>query len=96
MHIVKSMLEMEKVIVFVCVSNTCRSPMAEYMFRDIIQKNGRASEFTVKSRSLTDMYEPPNSPASENGVQVCSSIGIHRLQSSSCIYRYTDDVNYRC
>jgi protein-tyrosine-phosphatase len=59
-----------KQIFFVCVSNTCRSPMAEYLFRRYLQQQGIESEFTVASRSLTTMYEPENSPASYQGVEV--------------------------
>lgn len=31
-----------KKILFVCLGNICRSPMAEYLFRDIAQKRGLA------------------------------------------------------
>lgn len=61
---------MSKLIIFVCVSNTCRSPMCEYMLRDILQKNGLDNEFTVSSRSITEDYEPENSPANERGIEV--------------------------
>lgn len=38
-----------KKIMFVCHGNICRSPMAEFIFRDLIKKQGRESEFTVCS-----------------------------------------------
>lgn len=56
-----------KLIIFVCVSNTCRSPMCEYLMRDKIAKSGLSNEFKVVSRSLSENYEPQNSPANEQG-----------------------------
>jgi hypothetical protein len=56
-----------KLIVFVCVSNTCRSPMCEYLLRDKLQKAGVAEQFHVVSRSLSEAYEPQGSPANEQG-----------------------------
>ena len=59
-----------KLIIFVCVSNTCRSPMCEYLFRDKLVKSGLDSEFSVVSRSLSTDYEPQGSPANERGLEV--------------------------
>jgi protein-tyrosine-phosphatase len=56
-----------KLIVFVCISNTCRSPMCEYMLRDQLVQAQIADKFTVVSRSLTEDYEPSGSPANEQG-----------------------------
>lgn len=67
-------VEVMKLIVFVCVSNTCRSPMCEYLLRDKLQKAGLAEEFTVVSRSLSEAYEPQGSPANEQGQLVISPI----------------------
>ena len=36
-------------ILFVCHGNICRSPMAEFIFKDLVQKCGRAEEFEVAS-----------------------------------------------
>jgi protein-tyrosine-phosphatase len=61
----------KKLILFVCVSNTCRSPMAEYLFRRKINlKNLDEEKFVVSSRSLSTDYEPEGSPASSQGVEV--------------------------
>ena len=38
-----------KRIMFVCHGNICRSPMAEFIFRDMIKKQGRSNEFFVAS-----------------------------------------------
>ena len=36
-------------IMFVCHGNICRSPMAEFIFRDMVKKCGRESEFEIAS-----------------------------------------------
>lgn len=58
-----------KLIIFVCTSNTCRSPMAEVLAKKWLTEKGH-KDFTVVSRSLTDSYEPENSPASLNGIKI--------------------------
>ena len=40
-------------IMFVCHGNICRSPMAEYVFRDLAQKSGRGEEFLVASTAVS-------------------------------------------
>ena len=36
-------------IMFVCLGNICRSPMAELLFRDMLKKSGREKDFIVAS-----------------------------------------------
>ena len=57
-------------IIFVCTSNTCRSPMAEEFAGSWLIDRNLQSKYRVISRGLTDQYEPPNSPASAFGIQV--------------------------
>ena len=51
-----------KSIIFVCTSNTCRSPMAAAL------GNHMMTQYKCSSRGLTDAYEPPGSPPTENAV----------------------------
>ena len=41
-------------ILFVCHGNICRSPMAEFVMRDLTMKSGRANEFRIVSAATTD------------------------------------------
>ena len=41
-------------ILFVCHGNICRSPMAEFVMRDLTMKAGRANEFRIASAATTD------------------------------------------
>lgn len=52
-----------KEIIFVCLGNICRSPMAEMMFDDLINKADLKSNINVESRS-TSTYEIGNAPHS--------------------------------
>lgn len=47
-------------IMFICHGNICRSPMAEFIFRDMVEKQGRGSEFYIAS-SATSYEEIGNS-----------------------------------
>ena len=46
---------MEKMIkvLFVCLGNICRSPMAEFIFKDIINKKGLSKNFLIKSAATS-------------------------------------------
>ena len=46
-------------ILFVCHGNICRSPMAEFVFRDLVEKKGMAERFYVAS-AATSMEEIGN------------------------------------
>ena len=56
-------------IMFVCHGNICRSPMAEFVFRDMITKQGIADKFSVCSSATSteeiwgDIGNPVNPPA---------------------------------
>lgn len=40
-------------IMFVCYGNICRSPMAEFVFKDMIAKRGLIDQFTVRSSATS-------------------------------------------
>lgn len=47
-------------ILFVCLGNICRSPMAEFVMKDIVEKAGLSHEFEIAS-AATSTYEIGNS-----------------------------------
>jgi|GEM_PF-5090405 len=39
-------------IIFVCTGNICRSPTAEYIFKDLIKKKNKEKYFLIESRGI--------------------------------------------
>jgi protein-tyrosine phosphatase len=52
-------------ILFVCLGNICRSPLAEGIFRDLVDKAGLAESFEIESAGTGGWHvgEPPDSRA---------------------------------
>lgn len=48
-------------VVFVCLGNICRSPMAEVVFRDLVEKAGLEHNVQIDSAATSD-WEQGNSP----------------------------------
>lgn len=40
-------------IMFVCLGNICRSPMAEYVFKNLVEKRGVAQQFFITSSATS-------------------------------------------
>ena len=40
-------------VLFVCLGNICRSPMAEFVFKDMVRKNGLADKFYIESAATS-------------------------------------------
>ena len=40
-------------VLFVCLGNICRSPMAEFVFRDMVQKQGLGDRFSAASAATS-------------------------------------------
>lgn len=46
-----------KSVLFICLGNICRSPMAETVFRDIVEKHGAQADFKIDSAGLISYHE---------------------------------------
>lgn len=44
-------------ILFVCLGNICRSPMAEFVFKDMVKKQGKLDEFLIESAATSSEEE---------------------------------------
>ena len=40
-------------VLFICHGNICRSPMAEYLFRDMVEKRGLSAQFHIASAATS-------------------------------------------
>ena len=63
-----------KKIIFVCLGNICRSPMAEFVMKDIVEKAGLSHEFEIASAATSTyeignpVYPPARQKLAENGI----------------------------
>lgn len=55
-------------ICFVCLGNICRSPMAEFMFKDKIRRRNLVDHFFITSRATS--YEEQGNPMHNGTVKV--------------------------
>ena len=61
-------------ILFICHGNICRSPMAEFIMKDLAARKGMSGEFEIASAACTteeigrDMYPPARKKLREKGV----------------------------
>ena len=66
-------------IMFVCHGNICRSPMAEFIFKDLISKKGVAERFYVSScaTSTEEIWNGVGNPVYPPAKRVLNSRGIN-------------------
>ena len=61
-------------ILFVCHGNICRSPMAEFFMKDLVEKEGMAEHFHIESAAASTeeignpVYPPARRKLSEHGI----------------------------
>ena len=61
-------------ILFCCHGNICRSPMAEYVMKDLAEKAGRAGEFEIASAAVSreeignSVYPPARRELAKHGI----------------------------
>lgn len=59
-------------ILFICLGNICRSPMAEFVFKDMVERRGLADQFYIAS-AATSGEEHGISTAGKYAVQLKKS-----------------------
>ena len=72
-------------ILFVCHGNICRSPMAEFVMKDLVKKAGLEKEFLIESAATSTeeignpVYPPARRKLAEHGID-CSGKTARQLQ----------------
>ena len=79
-------VEILKRILFVCTGNTCRSPMAEGIFKKITKPN----EYIIESAGLMTSN---GNEASQNAIEVCKEIGVDISAHKSKPITEIDNIN---
>ena len=73
-------------ILFVCHGNICRSPMAEFVMKDLVKKVGLEKEFLIESAATSreeignPVYPPARQKLAEHGID-CSGKTARQLQN---------------
>ena len=91
-------------ILFVCHGNICRSPMAEFVMKDLVKKTGREKEFHIASAAVSreelgnPVYPPARRELAKHGIR-CDGHRAHQitkqeLEEYDYIY-YMDASNAR-
>ncbi len=79
-------------IMFVCHGNICRSPMAEFVFRDLVNKNGLSGLFEVSS-SATSTEEIGN-PVHPGTRKKLMEYGITTGEKRAVLFQKSDYSTY--
>lgn len=80
-------------ILFVCHGNICRSPMAEYVMKDLVRQAGLESMFSIASAATSteeignSVYPPARRKLQEHGIS-CEGHAVRQLRPSD--YRAYD------
>lgn len=84
-------------ILFVCHGNICRSPMGEYILRDMARKAGRDRDFEIASAAVSTeeignpIYPPARNELKRHGID-CA--GHHARQITRQDLEYYDRIYY--
>lgn len=95
-------------IMFVCHGNICRSPMAEFILRDMLKQNGLSGEVSVASCATSSeeiwggkgnpVYPPAKAELAKHGID-CSGKTAVQLQKKDYklhdVFICMDNQNYR-
>lgn len=74
-------------VLFICHGNICRSPMAEYVMKDLVKKAGLESQFRIASAATSreeignPVYPPAQRKLAEHGIG-CSCHAARQLVNS--------------
>ena len=91
-------------VLFVCHGNICRSPMAEFVLKDMVKKAGKAGMFEIASAAVSweedgnPMYGPARRELDKHGIPYTPRAA-RRITQADCAYYdriyYMDSANAR-
>lgn len=78
-------------ILFVCHGNICRSPMAEFVMKDLVNKKGMADQFEIASAATSTeeignpVYPPAKRKLKEHGIS-CEGKTARQMTKEDYVY----------
>ena len=91
-------------ILFVCHGNNCRSPMGEFVLKDMVAKRGISREFQIASAAVSreeignPVYPPARRELAKHGIR-CDGHAAHQITRQELEYYdhiyYMDESNAR-
>ncbi len=84
-------------ILFICHGNICRSPMAQFVMKDLVKKAGRDGEFSITSAAVSreeignPVYPPARREMAKHGIR-CDGHAAHQITKAE--YAACDRVYY--
>lgn len=81
-------------VLFICLGNICRSPMAEFIFRDMVTKRGLADQFEIASAGTSreelgnPVYPPAKRKLREHGIDPVGKTARQMTKQDYAAYDY--------
>lgn len=81
-------------VLFICHGNICRSPMAEFVLKDMVAKAGRSSEFEIASCAVSceelgnPVYPPARRELARHGISCCGHCARRITEADLARYDY--------
>ena len=85
-----------KRIMFVCHGNICRSPMAEFVLKDLVKKAGREKEFYISSSAVSseEIWGGVGNPVYPPVKKLLAGLGISCEGKRACLLTNEDGQTY--
>ncbi len=81
-------------VLFVCHGNICRSPMAEFILKDMVKKLGIEKEFEIRSAATSteeignSLYPPAKAKLAEHGIPCAGKTAVQMTKADYDYYDY--------
>ncbi len=81
-------------ILFVCLGNICRSPMAEFMMKQMVTEKGVADQFEIASAATEDYNEIAHEALDYRAADMLRQMKVPYTQHYSCQIRKSDYAKF--